>query len=78
MTIWLIICELHWHIDGFILCHNIGINHFQPVTYLNSIDQIYCLLIWDTTLVGGKLVAHSDVVGASPVGAAQTTSSILT
>ena len=30
------------------------------------------------TLVGNKMVDHSDVVGASPVGAAQTTSSFST
>ena len=30
------------------------------------------------TLVGNKIVDHSDVVGASPVGAAQTTSSFST
>ena len=30
------------------------------------------------TLVGNKLVDHSDVVGASPVGAAPTTSSFST
>ena len=30
------------------------------------------------TLVGNKIVAYSDVVGASPVGAAPTTSSFLT
>ena len=30
------------------------------------------------TLVGNKIVGHSDVVGASPVGAAPTTSSFLT
>ena len=30
------------------------------------------------TLVGNKIVNHSDVVGASPVGAAPTTSSFLT
>ena len=30
------------------------------------------------TLVGNKIVDHSDVVGASPVGAAPTTSSFLT
>ena len=30
------------------------------------------------TLVGNKIVDHSDVVGAAPVGAAPTTSSILT
>ena len=30
------------------------------------------------TLVGNNIVDHSDVVGASPVGAAPTTSSFLT
>ena len=30
------------------------------------------------TLIGNKIVAHSDVVGASPAGAAQTTSSFST
>ena len=30
------------------------------------------------TLVGNKIVDHSDVVGASPVGAAPTTSSLST
>ena len=30
------------------------------------------------TLVGNKIVGHSDVVGASPVGAAPTTSSFST
>ena len=30
------------------------------------------------TLVGNKIVDHSDVVGASPVGAALTTSSFST
>ena len=30
------------------------------------------------TLVGNKIVDHSDVVEESPVGAAQTTSSFLT
>ena len=30
------------------------------------------------TLVGNKIVDHSDVVGASPVGAAPTTSSFTT
>ena len=33
--------------------------------------------IW-RTLVGNKIVDHSDVVGASPVGAAPTTSSFST
>ena len=30
------------------------------------------------TIVGDKIVDHSDVVGASPVGAAPTTSSLST
>ena len=30
------------------------------------------------TLLGSKIVVHSDVVGASPVGAAPTTSSLST
>ena len=30
------------------------------------------------TLAGNEIVGHSDVVGASPVGAAPTTSSFLT
>ena len=30
------------------------------------------------TLIGNKIVDHSDVVGASPVGAAPTTSSFST
>ena len=32
----------------------------------------------ERTLVGNKIVDHSDVVGASPVGAAPTTSSFST
>ena len=35
-------------------------------------------LIYDTSLAGNKFVDHSDVVGASPVGAAPTTSSFST
>ena len=35
-------------------------------------------LIISHTLVGNKTVDHSDVVGASPVGAAPTTSSFST
>ena len=33
---------------------------------------------WSRTLVGNKIVDHSDEVGASPVGAAPTTSSFST
>ena len=54
------------------------------------IETLQCLLMWQRgqatlsyrkvsnirrTLVGNKIVDHSDVVGASPVGAAPTTSS---
>ena len=40
---------------------------------------IYCQVSHITrTLVGNKIVNHSDVVGASPVGAAPTTSSFST
>ena len=35
-------------------------------------------LIQDATLVDNKIVHHSDVVGASPTGAAPTTSSFST
>ena len=43
----------------------------QNITYRKTFDI-------RRTLVGNKLVDHSDVVGASPVGAAQTTSSFST
>ena len=60
----------------------------------NTCDNVVCLMAailswsqYDTyrkvsnirrTLVGNKIVDHSDVVGASPVGAAPTTSSFST
>ena len=45
-----------------------------------SVDKkIYCQTSdISHTLVGNKIVGHSDVVGASPVGAAPTTSSFST
>ena len=46
-------------------------------------DAIWRGLYWQTSnirhsLVGNKIVDHSDVVGASPVGAVPTTSSFST
>ena len=47
---------------------------FAPVTHIDyrQVSNI------KHTLVGSKIVDHSDVVGASPVGAAPTTSSFST
>ena len=53
---------------------------------VNMLTLIHDLLIHDyrqvsnisRTLVGNTIVDHSDVVGASPVGAAPTTSSFST
>ena len=47
-----------------IVCVFLGI--YRQVSYIRR------------TLVGNKIVDHSDVVGASPVGAAPTTSSFST
>ena len=45
------------------------------VSKTNTYRQISNII---RTLVGNKIVDHSDVVGAAPVGAAPTTSSFLT
>ena len=49
----------------------------------NAIENVLCRMYRQTsnirrTLMGTKIVDHSDVVGASPVGAAPTTSSFST
>ena len=46
-------------------------NALRPVNVYRKVSNIR------RTLVGNKIVDHSDVVGASPVGAAPTTSSFL-
>ena len=53
---------------------NILYNEFQKIMYLNypKLSNI------SRTLVGNGIVDHSDVVGASPVSAAPTTSSFST
>ena len=49
-------------------------NHFVQA----SIYTYHETSIIRRTIVGNKIVDHSDVVGTSPVGAAPTTSSFLT
>ena len=50
-----------------------------PMLPPNKINDIYRQVSnISRTLVGNKIVDHSDVVGASPVGAAPTTSSFST
>ena len=59
----------------------IGGNHDIGTFYLLSRFNIYSYRETSNirrTLVGNKIVDHSDVVGASPVGAAPTTSSFST
>ena len=51
--------------EGEVACYNIVVIYRQ----ISNISRI---------LVGNKIVDHSDVVGASPVGAAPTTSSFST
>ena len=51
-----------------------------PMQYFRLVGFVKYRQVSNTrrTLVGNKLVDHSDVVGASPVGAAPTTSSFFT
>ena len=60
--------------------------HVQPQNQRNSCIILYIMISSGYrktsnirgTIVGNKIVDHSDVVGASPVGAAPTTSSFST
>ena len=67
------------------------VSFFQKNAFENEICEMASILSWAEcvkeyrktsnirrTLVGNKFVDHSDVVGASPVGAAPTTSSFST
>ena len=50
-----------------------------PDYRIGNLNSTYCKVSnIRRTLVGNKIVDHSDVVGASPVGAAPTTSSFST
>ena len=60
-----------------IISKNMSFNSFGTKTRIfnenyREVSNIRC------TFVGNKIVDHSDVVGASPVGAAPTTSSFST
>ena len=48
-----------------------GLTVFVGVLYVKSLNRI-------CTFLGNKIDEHSDVVGASPVGAAPTTSELST
>ena len=52
--------------------------HFTEVCFYESKGQYRKTSNIRHTLVGNKIVDHSDVVGASPVGAAPTISSFST
>ena len=53
--------------------------YFQFVNDMNQlVAQYHQISNMSRTLVGNRLVGHSDVVGASPVGAAQIVSSFST
>ena len=60
---------------------SLGSNELIRMMYLQSIHTFNTHRQTSNisgTLVGNKIVDHSDVVGAAPVGAAPTTSSFLT
>ena len=48
------------------------------IHHMGIIDTCYKTSNISRTLVGNKIVDHSDVVGATPVGAAPTSSSFST
>ena len=49
-----------------------SVTNLKPYTHTRRVSNIR------RTLIGNKIVDNSDVVGASPVGAAPTTSSLST
>ena len=55
----------------------VALPHIQTLGYITE-KMYYQTSNIRCTLLGNKIVDHSDVVGASPVGAAPTTSSFLT
>ena len=66
----------------------LGLKYLLAVREVSSESMMYSYKLFDATyrqtsnirliLIGNKIVDHSDVVGASPVGAAPTTSSFST
>ena len=62
------------------LCHVYECTYvYVEVYYVNTSNAVYRQTSNKTHIFVGKgIVDHSDVVGASPIGAAPTTSSFLT
>ena len=62
--------------------HQIGSMNYYPLfrvrSWNNGMRCMSLYILLRRTLVGNKIVDHSDVVGASPVGAALTASSFST
>ena len=64
--------KLWWHVQNCDLTGSLQLWLRQKKMYYRKTSNIR------RTLAGNKIVDHSDVVGASPVGAAPTTSSFST
>ena len=60
------------------VCNNYDIHAVSEGLYPQNTNMYHPIFNISHTLVGSKIVDHSDVVGASPVGAAPTTSSFST
>ena len=60
------------------LLHTFHADVLAPTVAMHNTDNYRQTPNICRSLVGNKFVVHSDVVGASPVGAAPTTSSFLT
>ena len=65
-----------------IISKNVAFHQFLGISHIWCMKKIFFIYRQVSnirrTLVGNKMVDHSDVVGASPVGAAPTTSSFST
>ena len=67
--------EQLWHIDGLPQDCDNSFANLTHWSYLNlALSQYRKTSNISCTLIGKKIVDHSDVVGAAPVGAAPTTS----
>ena len=81
LVLWYNEISKHYLFPAIWYSHAVACNN---TTYFFNMRASYSSMIYhqvsniNCTLVGNKLVDHSDVVGVSPVGAAPTTSSFLT
>ena len=64
-----------WFSDVYLCFYNVFSRVPQTIAYNYGYRQVSNII---RTLEGNKIVDYSDVVGASPVGAATTTSSFST